>query len=300
MVKKIQGAMDEHVQNVSSGTAVTGPSPALAKKVKKILEINIDDPDLEVALGEISSFYGPNSFENRRSLRSSIEKRNVQISQSLVQSFSGVIAALDKVEADITVLAECSARMQQRVKAAHSTTSQVVNITEQLQRKETETQAHKALISAFLSQFRLSAQELQVRRTKRRRFYPDTDCALQTLQVDAISDEFLSILSKLGEIQTKCRQLLRFHHKTALMELVDETNALQENAYGRLHRWLQQQFSAISPEVSDLPLLLRRCLQALRSRPALFKVTCPADREREVGRRRACWRSQGEKGRLID
>ncbi len=96
--------------------------------------------------------------------------------------------------------------------------------------------------------------------------------------MDAISDEFLSILSKLGEIQTKCRQLLRFHHKTALMELVDETNALQETAYGRLLRWLQQQFSAISPEVSDLPLLLRRCLQALRSRPALFKVTHLAKR----------------------
>ncbi len=59
------------------------------------------------------------------------------------------------------------------------------------------------------------------------------------------------------------------------MELVDETNALQENAYGRLHRWLQQQFTAISPEVSDLPLLLRRCLQALRSRQALFKVALP-------------------------
>ena len=146
----------------SSGTAVTGPSPALAKKVKKILEINIDEPDLAVALGEISSFYGPNTFENRRSLRSSIEKRNVQISQSLVQSFSGVISALDKVESDINILAECSSRMQQRVKAAHSTTSQVVSITEQLQRKETETQAHKALISAFLSQFRLSPQELQV------------------------------------------------------------------------------------------------------------------------------------------
>ena len=92
------------------------------------------------------------------------------------------------------------------------------------------------------------------------------------LQVEAISEDFLALLVKLGEIQTKCRQLLRFHHKTALMELVDETNALQEAAYGRLYRWLQTQFAAMSPESSDLPALIRKGLQALRSRPALFKV----------------------------
>ena len=90
--------------------------------------------------------------------------------------------------------------------------------------------------------------------------------------METVTDEFLAVLARLGDIQTKCRQLLRFHHKTALMELVDETNALQESGYGRLYRWLQQQFSTISPEVSDLPILVRRGLQSLRTRAALFKV----------------------------
>ena len=263
--------MGDFPPSIPSTTAPSGPPPALAKKVKKVLETNLEDPDLSVALAELSTFYGANTFESRRALRGAIEKRSVQISQSLVSSFAGVLAELDKVEADIAVLAECSTRMQQRVKAAHSTTSQVVQITEQLQMKETETQAHKALISAFLSQFRLSPHELQVACC----WLPchDAGCCAeyfarpQVLQVDQISDEFLLILVRLGEIQTKCRQLLRYHHKTALMELVDETNSLQESAYGRLYRWLQQQFSSISPDVSDLPVLVRRGLQALRVRP---------------------------------
>ena len=116
---------------------------------------------------------------------------------------------LTKVENDVGELAKSTERMQQRVKAAHATTSQIVRITEQLQRKETESSAHQALVTEFLGHFRLSPVEMQI------------------LQTDDISDEFLRVLSKVADIQSQCRQLLRVHHKTALMDLVDETSSLQ-------------------------------------------------------------------------
>jgi hypothetical protein len=43
---------------------------------------------------------------------------------------------IDTMQGHVTQLSECAERMQQRIKAAHAKTSQVVKITEQLQRKE--------------------------------------------------------------------------------------------------------------------------------------------------------------------
>lgn len=177
--------------------------------MKKVLDTRIEAPELSVALKELSTFYGPNTLESRRNLRSSIERRGVQVSQNLVEVFGGVMQQLDKIDGDVAQLAVCTQRMQERVKAAHANTSQIVRITEQLQRKESESSAHQALITEFLGHFRLSQAEMQV------------------LQTGQVSDDFLRVLSKVGDIQTQCRQLLRVHHKTALMDLVDETSSLQ-------------------------------------------------------------------------
>ncbi len=197
---------------------------------------------------------GTNTLENRRNLRTSIERRSVQVSQNLVSCFDDVMASLEKVEKDVAMLANCTERMQQRVKAAHSTTSQVVRITEQLQRKEAESIAHQELVTEFLSRFRLQPHEMQ------------------KLCHEQISEDFLSTLARVGEIQGQCRQLLRVHHKTALMDLVDETASLQETGYDRLYRWMQTQCSQLEGDMPEVPPLVRRGMNALRGRAALYKV----------------------------
>lgn len=164
------------------------------------------------------------------------------------------MASLDKVEKDVEMLSECTGRMQQRVQAAHATTSQVVRITEQLQRKEVESVAHQELVTHFLTHFRLAPSEIQV------------------LCTEQISEEFLSVLTRVADVQAQCRQLLRVHHKTALMDLVDETASLQETGYDRLYRWMQTQCSQLEGDVSEVPLLVRRGMKSLRGRSALYKV----------------------------
>jgi len=182
---------------------------SFSSQVKKVLDTRVEAPELSVALKELSAFYGPNTLESRRNLRSSIERRGVQVSQNLVEVFGGVMQQLDKIDGDVAQLAVCTQRMQERIKAAHANTSQIIRITEQLQRKESESSAHQALITEFLGHFRLSEAEMQI------------------LQTEPVSDDFLRVLAKVGDIQAQCRQLLRVHHKTALMDLVDETSSLQ-------------------------------------------------------------------------
>ena len=139
--------------------------------------------------------------------------------------------------------------------------------------------------------------------------------ATQILQVDAISEEFLSLLTKLGEIQSKCRQLLRFHHKTALMELVGTTPLsssidlpINSCAHPRLCAFAQphtrfvqprsvQKHSILQSHVSVRPLKTRKrahpspppsdlCFLSFPFLPSPRPCLPPSHRAREKGRKR--------------
>ena len=92
----------------------------------------------------------------------------------------------------------------------------MLKLTEQLQKKEHTAEAHKNLVLAFLDRFRLKPSEMQL------------------LQTGEVSDPFLEVLDRVGQIQSESKQLLRVHHKTALMDIVDEAASLQEKGFDRL------------------------------------------------------------------
>jgi len=209
------GELEEDAPVISAGggssVVVAGitPSPAIVKKVRKVVETRLDAPELAIALQQLSEFYGPNTLENRRNLRSTIERRSVDVNKKFVGCFADVMAKLERVEQHVERLADCSHRMRQRLQAAQTTTSQVLTITEQLQKKEVTAEAHKEVVQAFLARFRLQPNEVAV------------------LSSGEISEEFLVVLSRVAQIQAESKRLLRVHHKTALMDVVDEAGALQ-------------------------------------------------------------------------
>ena len=238
----------------TAGTAGVTPSPAIVKKVKKVVEMRLDAPELAVALQQLCEFYGPNTLENRRNLRATIERRGVDVNKQFAGCFADVMGKLERVEGHVERLAECSQRMRQRLQTAQATTSQVLKMTEQLQTKESTVEAHKEVTEAFLTRFRLQPDEMAV------------------LTSGDISEEFLSVLARVAEIQVASKKLLRVHHKTALMDIVDEAGSLQEQAYNRLYRWLQDRFARVHGDSSDTPPLMKTALKTLRARTELYKV----------------------------
>lgn len=58
---------------------MAGLAPGLSRKLKKVLESRTDTPDVLGSLNTLSSFYTDNSPQNRRNLRSTIEKRSLSI-----------------------------------------------------------------------------------------------------------------------------------------------------------------------------------------------------------------------------
>jgi len=86
----------------------------------------------------------------------------------------------------------------------------------------------------------------------------------------------MDVLARVGRIQLDVRQLLRVHHKTALMDIVDEASALQEKGFDRLYKWLQTMLAGMDGDASEVSPLVRRGFRTLRTRAALYKE-CLAD-----------------------
>ena len=58
--------------------------------LQKVLETKTDSPDLQVALQNLSSFYGANTPAARTNLRGEIEKRGLEINNNFLASFKEV------------------------------------------------------------------------------------------------------------------------------------------------------------------------------------------------------------------
>ena len=85
-------------------------NPALAKKLQKLLDTDVDQPDLVTSLRELSDFYGPeNSLVTRRNLRGDLEKRSLGCNRDFLDAYRRVQQELNAVERDLHELkSSCS------------------------------------------------------------------------------------------------------------------------------------------------------------------------------------------------
>ena len=62
-------------------------SLVLEKKLKKVLDLRTDSPAMIDALDSIAPFWGDNTLEARRNLRSELEERNVELANRFLEAF---------------------------------------------------------------------------------------------------------------------------------------------------------------------------------------------------------------------
>lgn len=68
----------------------TSSNPTVTRRLNKVLETPVDNPDSVLALQNLSTFYGKNSLAARRNLRGQIEKRGVEINEEFLNIFLNV------------------------------------------------------------------------------------------------------------------------------------------------------------------------------------------------------------------
>ncbi|KAH8092732.1 hypothetical protein JL720_4892 [Aureococcus anophagefferens] len=94
----------------------TGPAAdLLRRKVKETLELDLDAPELHDALEVVSEFWQGNTAENRRNLRSDLERRTVEQAEAFVAHYRPLRDALAGSEA---MAAELEAHVARRRGAA--------------------------------------------------------------------------------------------------------------------------------------------------------------------------------------
>ncbi|KIZ02121.1 Conserved oligomeric Golgi complex subunit 6 [Monoraphidium neglectum] len=229
-------------------------APGLARKVKKILEIKTESPELVSALSTLSGFYDQNGAAERRQLRSAVERRGLDINRQFLDAAETVIRSLDDVQAQLDALAASCTSMTEAVASAKTSGGALLAEADKLGREAAAVESKAALVEQFLEQYQLTPEEVAA------------------LQGGQVGPAFFGALARVRAIHDNCRQLLRSHHQRAGLELMDQMSHYQEGAYEHLCRWVQSECRNLgehdAPEVDPT---LTAAVAALRQRPVLFK-----------------------------
>ncbi|OXU30760.1 hypothetical protein TSAR_013226 [Trichomalopsis sarcophagae] len=250
--------MDSH-QAESEKPAVS----TISKKVSKLLETRPEnDKDTIEALKELSTFFKENTVEDRRNLRSKIERRSLAINEEFIDAFKEVKSVLDNMHRDVAGMNECVQSMTNRLQTTKARTLQLIDQTTKLQNERfllnleiKKLTMQQEIANAFIKRFQLNADELAVLHGSSRE--------------DPITEEFFIVINRVQEIHSSCRILMQSGHQTLALDIMQRMTLLQEAGLERLYRWTQTQCRHIENE--QLVPLLTKAMSKLQERPVLFK-----------------------------
>ncbi|XP_075165581.1 conserved oligomeric Golgi complex subunit 6 [Haematobia irritans] len=228
----------------------------LQKRVNKILETRLDaEKDTMESLQDLSNFFTENTLQNRRNLRSRIEKRSVFINDQFLNAFREVKNSLDLVINDLDTLADSVQAMKNDLESSKALTHDLIKQTNTLQGERDRLQLHNQIAEAFMARFQLSVKEHQI--------------LYGTSKDTPIVAEFFDVLDRVQNIHSECRVLMQCGYQTAAVDIMEEMTLHQEGALERLYRWTQNHCRNL--ENNDIGQLVCKAMGRLQDRPVLFK-----------------------------
>lgn len=229
----------------------------LAKKLIRILEHKLDeDKDTVEALTVLSELMDTNTLQSRRSLRSDLEKRNLQLCQSFCELLEGVVTQVNEVQNEVGAMKECCSDMQQRLEDTKRKTSGLLKETFELKERGTQLDMKALIVEAFLNRFQLTAEEKIV---------------LTGPNGSAIDKEFFAVLHHVQCIHEDCKLLLRSSQQRAGLEIMESMAMYLEEGYERLYHWSQAQCRSMTGDLPSSSSSLTQSLTQLKERPVLHK-----------------------------
>lgn len=207
------------------------------------------------ALSNLSNFFVENTLQNRRNLRSEIERRTVGINESFLQAFREVKKTLDTVCEDLDDMAKSVQTMKYNLESSKALTHDLISQTNSLQTERERLKVDQQIAEAFLARFQLTVPEHQI-------LYGTTKDA-------QIVPEFFTVFNRVQSIHADCRVLMQCGYQTAALEIMEEMTLHQEGAFERLYRWTQNHCRNL--ENNEIGSLVIEAMSRLQDRPVLFK-----------------------------
>ena len=138
----------------------TGPAAdLLRRKVKETLELDLDAPELHDALEVVSEFWQGNTAENRRNLRSDLERRTVEQAEAFVEHYRPLRDALAGSEAMAAELEAHVAATAGELREREAENRRVVAAHDALVAERDALAAKREATVAFLARFQLGERE---------------------------------------------------------------------------------------------------------------------------------------------
>eukprot|EP00658_Telonema_sp_P-2_P080515 TRINITY_DN8025_c0_g1_i4.p1 TRINITY_DN8025_c0_g1~~TRINITY_DN8025_c0_g1_i4.p1 ORF type:complete len:522 (+),score=134.85 TRINITY_DN8025_c0_g1_i4:174-1739(+) len=227
-------------------------NPTLAKKLRKVLEMRLDTPELTGSLMDLSSFYGENSPEHRRGLRAQLERRGVEVHKKMLEAFRPVAEAVQELDRSVDdVIGKCDG-VTERLREVKEKNAALIEASETIQSKRESVASKREMVGSFFEQIFLR---------------PDEAAALTQ---GPENEAFFSALQHLQSIQRDNQVLLQIANQRAGIEIMDKMSTQLEQAFEVLYRWIIDRFQEMQGKGYDS--YMDNALVALRSRPALLDI----------------------------
>lgn len=260
----------------SSTSLTTAQANPLSKKISKILETKFDqNRELLEPLKGLSDFYGANTPAARRNLRSQVERRNVEMNQEFVNMLEGLNRKIDNVYSEVESMNTCVNDMMNRLQVTKSQTRDLINETTKLQNETQKLVLKEKVMSTFLEKFQLTPEEVVALKgsssTGSRIGLQSSKMSPSPPSTLRLTPDFFAALEKTKKIHSDCKMLLRSNQQKAGLEIMEQMALLEETAYERLYRSLQEEMRGQTGDNPEIRSLICSAMTALHVRPVLFQ-----------------------------
>ncbi|KAI0409391.1 oligomeric Golgi complex subunit 6 [Xylaria palmicola] len=238
----------------SPGYASRAGNP-ISSKVTSVLSTSYADSEFREALALLDERGISNSAETRRQLRLDIQKEVIDSNGHIINEFGRVADQLRRIGATIERLNKNYQEMKLHVTASHDATSATIEEACSLMKQKNNVETKQQFLKAFRDRFVLT----------------DDEVASLTLTSEPVDDQFFAVLAKAKRIRQDCEILLGFENQTLGLEIMDQTSKNLNQAFQKLHRWIQREFKTLNLENPQIHASVRRALRVLAERPSLFQ-----------------------------
>lgn len=243
--------MNNESEISSSETSEKRDTVSHNERLNDILEIKLgrQEKTLE-AFSELSTFLHENTLNCRRTLRSKVEKRGIEIIQEFLQSVQSVKSVLDDIHDNVCHMNDTVDSMVRRLQETKAKTSHLRDHIYKLQSDGQKVEMEQMILSRFLEKFQLTNKETEI------------------LKQSSVTVEFFAALEKTQAIHNNCQLLLRSGNQVAALSIMEQMSFLQETALEFLYRWVQIHCKDIeSPKTA---FLLAKAIKPFQNRMILF------------------------------
>nr|XP_028577952.1 conserved oligomeric Golgi complex subunit 6 [Podarcis muralis] len=243
----------------SQGSSGGPGSNPLSRKLRKVLETRLEtDKEMLEALKALSVFFVENSLRTRRNLRGDMEHRSLAINEEFVHIFKQVKEELESINEDVKFMSNCCQEMTNHLKATKEQTQDLIEKTTKLQAENQRLELKAQIADAFIAEFQLSPEEMNV---------------LRSTRDGPVTEDFFKVLGRVKQIHSDVKILLRTNQQRSGLEIMEQMALLQETAYEQLYRWAQGECRTLTQESCDISPVLAQAMEALQDRAVLYKYT---------------------------